>query len=53
MIYVIIKRNVLENAQNVNIRFVLNVSIIITKTVLIHVLIVDIIFESIVNIIKY
>ena len=33
MIYVIIKRNVLDNVRNVEIRFVLNVSRIITKTV--------------------
>ena len=37
------KKNVLENARNVKIRFVLNVSRIITKTMLIHVPIVDII----------
>ena len=43
VIYVIIKRHVLENAQNMKIRFVLNVSIIITKTMIIHVLVVHII----------
>ena len=46
MCYVIIKRNVSENAKNVKIRFVLNVSRIITKTVSIHVLIVEIILKS-------
>ena len=49
VIYVIIKRSVSENAQNVKISCVLNVSRIITKTLLIHVLIVDIILESIVQ----
>ena len=46
VIYVIIKRIGLDNVRNVKISCVLNVSRTITKTMLIHVLIVDIILQS-------
>ena len=49
VIYVIVKQNVSDNVTNVKINCVLNVSIIIIKSILIHVHIVDIICYIIVG----